>query len=155
MLWKMVGMKLRKLGSKLLGNVKLTQKAKRLTRFCLLLQPYLIFQPLTIVYGFPDYLFHFFTIYFAAFHHGSQYLTSFLLSLSIVIALPPHQNFGSYFLVFGKCGVTPNRLYRDSLTLINYKYPNQDIKKSNDKKVFGATLIILVSFDAHVTNVFD
>ena len=37
MLWKMVGMKLRKLGSKLLGNVKLTQKAKRLTRFCLLL----------------------------------------------------------------------------------------------------------------------
>ena len=26
--------------------------------------------------------------------------------------------FGSYFLVFGKCGVTPHRLYRDSLTLI-------------------------------------
>ena len=25
--------------------------------------------------------------------------------------------FGSYFLVFGKCGVTPHRLYRGSLTL--------------------------------------
>ena len=27
--------------------------------------------------------------------------------------------FGSYFLVFGKYGVTPHRLYRGSLTLIN------------------------------------
>ena len=26
--------------------------------------------------------------------------------------------FGSYFLVFGKCGVTPHRSYRGSLTLI-------------------------------------
>ena len=26
--------------------------------------------------------------------------------------------FGSYFLVFGKSGVTPHRLYRGSLTLI-------------------------------------
>ena len=32
---------------------------------------------------------------------------------------PPHQNFGSYFLVFGKCGVTPYRLYSDSLSLSN------------------------------------
>ena len=32
---------------------------------------------------------------------------------------PPHQNFRSYFLVFGKCGVTPYRLYSDSLTLSN------------------------------------
>ena len=28
-----------------------------------------------------------------------------------------HQNFGSYFLGFGKFGVTTHRLYRDSLTL--------------------------------------
>ena len=33
--------------------------------------------------------------------------------------LTPRLNkvFGSYFLVFGKCGVTPHRLYRGSLTL--------------------------------------
>ena len=103
---------------KLLGNVKLAQKAKPLTRFCLSLQPYLIFQPLSIFYGFSDLLFHFFTIYFAILHDGSQRLTSScLLSLSIVIALPPHQNFGSQFSVFGKCGVTPHRLHRHSLTL--------------------------------------
>ena len=30
---------------------------------------------------------------------------------------PPQQIFGSYFLVFGKCGVTPHRLYCGSLTL--------------------------------------
>ena len=28
-----------------------------------------------------------------------------------------HQSFGSYFLVFGKCGVNPHCLYHDSLTL--------------------------------------
>ena len=49
---------------KLLGNVKLTQKAKLLTRYCLLLQPYLIFKPLSIPYGFPDRLFYFFIVYF-------------------------------------------------------------------------------------------
>ena len=30
---------------------------------------------------------------------------------------PPHQNCGSYFFIFGKCGVTLHRLCRDSLTL--------------------------------------
>ena len=32
---------------------------------------------------------------------------------------PPRLNkiFGSCFLVFGKCGITPHRLYRGSLTL--------------------------------------
>ena len=105
---------------KRLGNVKLTQTAKLLTRFCLLLQPYLIFQALSILYGFPDHLFRFFTIYFAVFHHGSQYLTSYLPSLSVVIALPPHQNFGSYFLVFGRRGGISHRLYRNSLTLISH-----------------------------------
>ena len=30
---------------------------------------------------------------------------------------PAHQNFGSYFLVFRKCEVTPHLLYRNSLTL--------------------------------------
>ena len=84
----------------------------------MLLQPDRIFQPLSIFYGFSDLLFHFFTIYFTIFHRGSQCLTSsYLLSLSIVIALPPHQNFGSYFSVFGKCGVIPHRLHRHSLTL--------------------------------------
>ena len=36
---------------------------------------------------------------------------------------PPRLNktFGSYFLVFGKCGVTPHRLYRGSLTLNEQK----------------------------------
>ena len=35
--------------------------------------------------------------------------------------LPPRLNkiFGSYFLLFGKCGVTPHGLYRGSLTLNN------------------------------------
>ena len=33
-----------------------------------------------------------------------------------------NKTFGSYFLVFGKCGVTPHRLYRGSLTLILKKY---------------------------------
>ena len=37
--------------------------------------------------------------------------------LSIVIALLPQQNFDSYFLVFGKCGVIRHRLYRDSVIL--------------------------------------
>ena len=31
---------------------------------------------------------------------------------------PPQQNFWQLFLVFGKCGVTPHRLYSGSLTLI-------------------------------------
>ena len=97
---------------KLSGNMKLTQKVKILTRFCLLLQSYLISQPLSIFCGFPDRLFYFFTIFFAIFYHSSQYL-----SLSIVIALPSHQNFGSYFLVSGKCAVTPHHLYHDPLTL--------------------------------------
>ena len=52
-----------------------------------------------------------------------------LLSLSIFIASPPHQNFGSYFLVFIKFGVTPHRLYRDSLTL-NRIQSNIYFKKS-------------------------
>ena len=42
---------------KLLGNVKLTHKAKILGRFCLLLQPYLIFQPLRIFMGFQIFYF--------------------------------------------------------------------------------------------------
>ena len=46
-----------------------------------------------------------------------------LLSLSIAIALPPQKNFSSYFLVFGKCWVTPHRLYCDSLTLTHRKAP--------------------------------
>ena len=62
---------------KLLGNVKLTQEAKPLTRFCLLLQHYLVFQLLSILYGFPDHLLHFFTLYFAISQHGTQYLTSY------------------------------------------------------------------------------
>ena len=48
---------------KLSGNMKLTQKVKILTRFCLLLQFYLISQPLSIFCGFPDRLFYFFTIF--------------------------------------------------------------------------------------------
>ena len=40
------------------------------------------------------------------------------MSLSIVIALPASAKiFGNYFLVFGKCGVTPPRLCRGSLAL--------------------------------------
>ena len=62
---------------KLLGSVKLTQEVKPLTRFCLLLQHYLISQPLSILCGFSDHLFHFFTLYFAILHHGTQYLTSY------------------------------------------------------------------------------
>ena len=46
-----------------------------------------------------------------------------LLSLSIAIALQPQKNFSGYFLVFGKCGVTPHGQYCDSLTLIHRKAP--------------------------------
>ena len=44
---------------------------------------------------------------------------------------PPHQHFGSYFLVFRKCGVTPHRLYCDSLTLTPtyFFYLNYEIIK--------------------------
>ena len=46
------------------------------------------------------------------------------LATSVVVSRylshsPRHQNFGSYFLVFGKCGITPHRLYRDSLTFMS------------------------------------
>ena len=37
----------------------------------------------------------------------------------IIRYCPPRLNkiFGNYFLVLGKCGITPHRLYRGSLTL--------------------------------------
>ena len=65
--------------------MKLTQKAKLLTKFCLLLQPYSIrrerwriYFPITkYPYGFLDYLFHLFlTIFFAINHHSRQYLAA-------------------------------------------------------------------------------
>ena len=70
---------------KLLGNVKLTQKVKILHGFHLLLQPYLIFQPLSILYRFPDHLFHFFAISFISLHHGSQYLTSYYCCYQLLL----------------------------------------------------------------------
>ena len=55
------------------------------------------------------------TISFAIFYHDSQYLVP-----TVVINRyhTPRLNkiFGSYFLVFGKCGVTPHRLYGGWLT---------------------------------------
>ena len=45
-----------------------------------------------------------------------QYLASYYCRYE---SLSSHQNFGSYFFIFGKCGVTQHRLYRDSLTLIS------------------------------------
>ena len=60
-------------------------KLKLLTKFHLLLQPYLVhrkrlqtyFQTTKYPYGFSDHIFHlFFTISFAIFHHGSRYLAT-------------------------------------------------------------------------------
>ena len=81
---------------------------------------FFFFSSTKYLHGFPDHLCHFFTLFICLFcnfppwHSLSGYL---LLSLSIVIALLPHQNFGCYFSVFTKCGVTQHRLYRVSLTL--------------------------------------
>ena len=55
----------------------------------------------------------------------------YLLFNSTVVIIPyrtPRLNkiFGSYFLVFGKCGVTPHGLYRGSLTLRN-RYTNTNV----------------------------
>ena len=98
------------------------KKVKLLTKFRLLLRPYFTLRKrLRIYFSITKYfqiiLFYlFFTTFFAMFWHGSQYLAP-----TIVINRyhTPHLNkiFGSYFLVIGKCGVTPHRLYRDSLTL--------------------------------------
>ena len=45
----------------------------------------------------------------------------------------PHENFGSCFLVFGNCGVTPHRLYHHSLNsmylLLCYKIYNNKWRK--------------------------
>ena len=83
---------------KLLGNVKLTQKAKLLTRYCLLLQPYLIFKPLSILYGFPDRLFYFFTVYFTM---------AVIISLAITVVInryrtPASKKFQQLFFSFRK-----------------------------------------------------
>ena len=53
----------------------------------------------------------------------SMYLgTSAICSYQSLSHSPPHQNFGSYFLAFGKCGVTLHRLHRGSLNL-NFQLP--------------------------------
>ena len=132
---------------KLLRDRKLTQKAKLLTTFCLLMQHYLIFQPIRILYGFPDRLFWFFTIYFAIFHHGSQYLTSYLLPSSIVIALWPHQNFGSYFLVFRKCGL-PQIAY----IVINFNAKINEVKNKIPNIINLATTTALITVENKVPN---
>ena len=45
----------------------------------------------------------------------------------------PHENFGSCFLIFGNCGVTPHRLYHHSLNsmylLLCYKIYNNKWRK--------------------------
>ena len=65
--------------------------------------------------GFSGHLLHlFFTI---SFPNDSQYLASYFCRYQSLSPSPLHQNFDSCFLVFRKCGVTPHRLYRDSLTL--------------------------------------
>ena len=57
-----------------------------------------------------------FTFYFTIFNHGSLDLAT-----NVVInryRTPRLTKFGSCFLVFIKCAVIPDRLYRDSLTLL-------------------------------------
>ena len=50
---------------------------------------------------------------------------------------------GSYFLVFGKCGVTPHRLYRGSLTLkkffITRSFKVQLAKITGNSKLHSST----------------
>ena len=82
-----------------------------------MLQPYLIFQSLSILYRFPDHLFHFFTIYFAIFRHGSQYLTSTTV-VTNRYRTSASPKFRQLFFSFQKCEITPHRLYCDSLTLL-------------------------------------
>ena len=82
-----------------------------------MLQPYLIFQSLNILMNFQ-------IIYFISWPFILQFFimaVSLWLSATVVITCyctPSHPNFGCYFLVFIKCGVTAHRLYRDSLTLM-------------------------------------
>ena len=79
----MFGMKLTKLSKTF--HVKLTQNVKLLTKVRLLLEPYLFrvkclhiyFPTSKYSYGLTDHLIHlFFSISFAIFHHGSQYLAT-------------------------------------------------------------------------------
>ena len=80
--------------------------------FCLLITKY--------SYGFPDYLFHLlFTISLQ--FSPWQSVSSYTIVVINSYWTPRITNFGSYYLVFGKCGVTPHRLYRDSLTLTGSK----------------------------------
>ena len=95
---------------KLLGNLKLTQMAKLLTKFCLLLLPGLIFQPLSILYGFSDHLFYFFTIYFAIFHHGAQYLTSYYSFFINRCRTPTSEKFRQLLFSFRKVWGYPTLL---------------------------------------------
>ena len=61
------------------------------------------------LYGLSDHLFNLFFTSFISF--------LFQMSLSIVIAFTASLKLRQLFLVFGKFGVTPHRLHRDSLTL--------------------------------------
>lgn len=100
-------------------NVKLTQKAKVLTKFCQLLPSYLIrrkclkiyFPTTKYPYEFPDHLSHlFFTVLFAIFHVAVSIQLYYRLYQSPSHS-PPHQNLGSYFFSFRKMWVNPYHLY--------------------------------------------
>ena len=67
------------------------------------MKPYLIFRPLSIRYRFSDHLFHFFTINFAIFYHGSQYLTGYYLIVTINrYCTPTSPKFWQVFFSFRK-----------------------------------------------------
>ena len=83
--------------------MKLTQKAKLLTKFRLLLQPAALSYFLTTKYpyGFPDHLFQFFTTYCAIFHMAA----SVCLATTVVISCylnPTSPKFCQLFLNFPK-----------------------------------------------------
>ena len=72
-------------------------------------QPQSILVDFLIIYCMCSSLPYFFSIW--------QPVSSHFCRFQSLSHFPPHQNFDSYFLVFGKCGVTPHRLYRDLIAV--------------------------------------
>ena len=75
-------------------------------------------------------------IYIHTYIHTNIHTYMYLLCATlytVVIALPVSLKFRQLFLVFGKCGVTPLRLYRDSLTLRRPKQIRVKLHGSNEK----------------------
>ena len=94
---------------KTFGNVKFSQKTKVIFQRLGILMVFQISYCISSSISTSPFLFQMAV---------SRYLaTSVICCYQSLLHSSPHQTFGSYFLVFRKCGVTPQCLYDDSLTL--------------------------------------